>query len=249
MKIQKSAISTACFLVSAMLATSACQAQPQEQKAPAPPTQISTVEVLIPTTNGKPIPATYTAVNNPKALILLFHQAGSNRSEYTDITPRLNKEGYATLAVDQGKGGATGGFLAEKTDLEAAIAWAKANDGAVPLIIWGSSYSASLVYLIASERPQEIAAALAFSGGDYLGGGRVPGAARTITIPIFATSSPGETDEMRPILELAQSRVKFFHVQAAGRHGSSTLSPRKNAKGADANMVAVLAFLDTALKH
>ena len=50
----------------------------------------------------------YTSENS-ETLILLFHQAGSNaKAEYGGhIIPRLIKEGYSVIAVDQRKGGSS----------------------------------------------------------------------------------------------------------------------------------------------
>jgi alpha-beta hydrolase superfamily lysophospholipase len=40
-----------------------------------------------------------------KAVILLFHQAGSSKAEYATIAPRLAAAGYTALAIDQRSGG------------------------------------------------------------------------------------------------------------------------------------------------
>lgn len=199
----------------------------------------------------------YQGNGPPKALILLFHQAGSNKAEYATIAPKLADAGYSVLAIDQRSGGKSFGvtnqtvdalgkssdYLAAKPDLEAAIAWAE--DKKLPIIIWGSSYSAALTYLVAAENPGRLRAALVFSGGDYLGASRVPEAARKVTIPIFATSAKSEVAQMRPILESVKSAKKIFFVPSGpGVHGSSILNPDKNPGGADEAWKAVLAFLD-----
>lgn len=46
----------------------------------------------------------YRAIR-PRALILLFHQAGSSKAEYATIAPRLAAAGYTSLAIDQRSGG------------------------------------------------------------------------------------------------------------------------------------------------
>jgi len=38
--------------------------------------------------------------SNSTPLIVLFHQAGSSRGEYSEIAPRLNKLGFNCIAVD-----------------------------------------------------------------------------------------------------------------------------------------------------
>jgi pimeloyl-ACP methyl ester carboxylesterase len=205
-------------------------------------------EIVIATASGKQLRATYRPAPAPKALILLFHQAGADRREYNDIVPRLAGANYSTLTVDQGGGGFGQRMIDGKPDMEAALNWAQ--DKGIPVVIWGSSYSASIVYLLAAEQPAKIKAALAFSGGEYLGGNRVTIAARTVSIPIFATSSLREVSEMRAIFDLVPNAEKqFFIPSLGGVHGSETLSPRRNPLGAASNWDAVLAFLNRALQN
>ena len=95
--------------------------------------------------------------------IILFHQAGWSRGEYLEIAPKLNALGYNCLAVDQRAGGSINSVLNEshkrakeqnlkfafidaETDMITAIDYIKKRfSKAEQLIIWGSSYSASLV--------------------------------------------------------------------------------------------------------
>jgi hypothetical protein len=41
----------------------------------------------------------------PKAVVLLFHQAASSKAEYATIAPRLANAGFTALAIDQRSGG------------------------------------------------------------------------------------------------------------------------------------------------
>lgn len=254
------------FLIALSLITTGCEAQTQNA-ANAVPVAEAMVEpvardVSITTSDGIKLSGThYQGDSPPNALILQFHQAGSNKAEYTKIAPKLVNAGYAVLAIDQRSGGKNFGatnqtvdalgkstaYLEAKPDLEAAIAWAETKK--LPIIIWGSSYSAALVYLIAAENPDKVKAALVFSGGNYLGGDRVTKAARAVTIPIFATSAKDEVAVMKPILESTKSAQKvFFTPGGPGVHGSSILNPDKNPGGAAEAMTAVLAFLDDVTK-
>lgn len=45
------------------------------------------------------------ALKEPRGTIVLFHMAGSNKSEYAPLAPVLNDAGFATLAIDQRSGG------------------------------------------------------------------------------------------------------------------------------------------------
>ena len=117
----------------------------------------------------------YAAADRARPAILLFHQAGSNHAEYETIAPRLVTLGYHALALDQRSGGRMWGqanrtaaqfakevgYLSVLPDLEAALAWPVTQGLPSRSIIWGSSYSAALVFLVAARHPSAVAAVLA----------------------------------------------------------------------------------------
>lgn len=196
--------------------------------------------------------------SKPRAVVLLFHQAGSSKYEYDTIGPRLASLGYSALAIDQRAGGTLFGdnstvqllggsqpFLDAKKDLEGALKWAGKQK--LPVILWGSSYSAALVFLVAAENPGKVAAVMAFSPGEYLGTPNlVRQAATKVTVPVFVTSakSAGEVAAAKAVYDVVPGGGKERHVPAtAGVHGSSTLIADKNAAGAEENWRAVEAFL------
>jgi dienelactone hydrolase len=203
----------------------------------------------------------YSAGSKAKPLILLFHQAGSNRGEYATIGPMLATLGFNAFAIDQRSGGNAWGrtnetvkHLGKSTDygealldLEAALQWAKSTGHTGPTLVWGSSYSAALVFLLAAEHRNEIKAILAFSPGEYLRGSTtVRKAAAQVSIPIFLTSAkdPEEIAVAKSILDASHSTDKTqFVPQIAGVHGSSTLREDQNPDGAEENWAAVKQFL------
>jgi alpha-beta hydrolase superfamily lysophospholipase len=204
----------------------------------------------------------YYAADTPeRPLVLLFHQAGSNRAEYATIAPILTTLGFNALAIDQRSGGTLWGHANETVqhlghsegydaafrDLEGALLWAKSSDPTRPVIVWGSSYSAALVFLLAAKYPQDVKALLAFSPGEYLARATaVRTAAAQLSIPMFVTSAKesGEVAQAKAILGAAPARQKVqFVPRIAGVHGSSTLRSDRNPKGADENWDAVKAFL------
>lgn len=206
----------------------------------------------------------YGQASGTRPLVLLFHMASSNRGEYKAIAPKLNALGFDALAIDQRSGG-TGfgsrnetvarlgrstGFDEALKDLDAALTFARSEKPARPVIIWGSSYSASLVFLLAAARPKDVSAVLSFSPGEYLGRS-VKDAAKQVNVPIFVTSASdsGEIGAARVILTAAGTPAtrKTQFVPKAGVHGSSTLDPARNPSGAQENWSAVTAFL-TGLK-
>jgi dienelactone hydrolase len=203
----------------------------------------------------------YSAGSQQKPLILLFHQAGSNRGEYATIAPMLATIGFDALAIDQRSGGNAWGRTNETVkrlgkstgydeallDLEAALQWAKSSGQTKSILVWGSSYSAALVFLLAAEHRREIKAVLAFSPGEYLrGSSTVRKAAARVSIPIFVTSAkdPKEIAMAKSILDVAPSAEKSqFVPKIAGIHGSSTLREDQNPDGVKENWAEVKQFL------
>ena len=194
-------------------------------------------------------------------LIVAFHQAGSSSAEYAPIAPRLVAAGFTVLAIDQRSGdGAFGGsnrtaaaFGREAAydealpDLEAALAWAKGDAKGAPVIVWGSSYSAALVFVLAARHPGDVSGIVAFSPGEYLAGkNTVRAAAAKVNVPVFIdqASSADEVARSAAILKAVKGTDKQqFRVKTWSTHGSSTLRADANAGGAEAHWQAVLAFL------
>ena len=223
---------------------------------------------------AKADPVTFTAADGVKVygqywpaprknapLILAFHQAGSSHIEYAPLAPRLNRLGFSVLAIDQRSGGAEFGgqnrtvkalgrsesYDAALADLDAALAWGRGRAGGAPVLAWGSSYSAALVFLLAAKHPQQLQGLLAFSPGEYLDQpDSMVKAARSVRIPVFI-------DQAKDSDEVAASRTVFdalpnadktlFMAQVSGVHGSATLREDRNPRGAQENWVAVERFL------
>lgn len=216
--------------------------------------------------DGVTVYGAYYAANNPsRPMILLFHQAGSNRFEYAAIAPKLVEAGFSCVAIDQRWGGQMWGRSNEtvrklghaetsagkvsdlQADLEATLAWAHARNRGRRVILWGSSYSASLVFVVAAEHPDEVAGVLAFSPGEYFETHPtlVREAATKVRVPVFVTSendADALTDASR-IFEAAASQDKVHYKARFAVHGSSTLRMDRNPKGAAANWQAVMKFL------
>lgn len=185
----------------------------------------------------------YPAVGRAKATVLAFHQAGSNKSEYATIAPRLTKLGFNVLALDQRSGGSNSdgknetvenaggkqyGYLETLPDLEAALEFAKTDERTKggKLIAWGSSYSSSLVFLLAQKHP-EIKAVMAFSPSDsYLEkSGLVFEAAKTLRASVFIACTSSEVTDAKNIFKLVPHKNKVLFVpKGIGFHGSSALN-------------------------
>ena len=231
------------------------------------PTQVkpawAPTPVQLKAADGVTVFGRYYDIPRPKALILLFHQAGSSKDEYATIAPRLNTVGYNALAIDQRSGGdlfgrnetaanaphkpgesEDAGYPAAEADLKAALAWGVKQK--LPVILWGSSYSAALVFDVAAQNPGKVKALLAFSPGEYMPDKHFVGrAASALTIPVFVDSAanPAEIEAARTIAKAVPGGRATQYVPVVGVHGSSTLIERKNPGGSDDHWSAVYAFL------
>jgi pimeloyl-ACP methyl ester carboxylesterase len=186
----------------------------------------------------------YKTKNDSAALILLFHQAGWSRGEYREIAPELVKAGYRVMAVDQRSGGAVNGvqndthyratkmglarsYLDAYIDMKAALTYARKELKATRIIVWGSSYSSSLVFRLAAEHPEAVIGVMAFSPGEYFkkeGTGYVQGLAKRVKRPLFVTSSKKERDVAKPIFDASPAKKKILFTPASkGQHGSRAL--------------------------
>jgi dienelactone hydrolase len=209
----------------------------------------------------------YMAHPNTSPFIILFHQAGSSRGEYREIAPKLNELGFNAMAIDQRMGHGIAGvenetakrveikddyptYLDALPDMEAAAAYAKKYYAKGKIILWGSSYSASLVLKMAGDDPAIAAGVLAFSPGEYftwVSSSLITETAKNITVPVFITSAKNEKERWNSIYEAIPSKKKiYFLPQARGTHGSSTLW--KNTAGNEEYWQAVKQFLTQFLK-
>jgi alpha-beta hydrolase superfamily lysophospholipase len=183
--------------------------------------------------------AEHHVVANAKALIVLFHQANGSRLEYAKIAPKLHELGFSTLAVDQRSGGSqfggtnktaaqvsAVGYLAALPDLTASLRYAKDTLKAPKVIVWGSSYSSALVFLLAAQNPSDVAGVVAFSPDEYLGKPTmVRDAAKKVSAPVFITSSSSEVGAAKAIFNVLSSKEKTqFVPKGVGIHGSSVLA-------------------------
>jgi pimeloyl-ACP methyl ester carboxylesterase len=221
--------------------------------------------VDFPATGGIKVRAdVYASKNESATLVLLFHQAGWSRGEYREIAPKLTKLGYRVMAVDQRSGGGVNGvpnethrraakkglarsYLAAYADLEAALSYARTALKAQRIIVWGSSYSAALVFRLTAEHPDEVAAVMAFAPGEYFkkekGSGYIQGFAKRVKQPVFITSAKQEREQVKPIFDASPAKEKILFTPASkGQHGSRALWVRSPDN--DVYWAAVNGFLE-----
>jgi dienelactone hydrolase len=143
-------------------------------------------------------------------------------------------------------------YRAALPDLEAALAWPAGQGLPARSILWGSSYSAALVFLVAASHPSAVAAVMAFSPGEYLSSDHpgdehsVKDAAAQVQAPVFITCAQ-DSEEIAAARAIARavpgSRAVQFVPKRGGVHGSSTLRRDKNPQGGEENWQAVEKFL------
>ncbi len=219
--------------------------------------------ILLKSSDGVTVHADlYEHQNKNAPVILLFHQAGYSRGEYRTIAPELNKLGFTCISIDQRSGKQVNGvtnktFLAAKKlqkktkypdalpDLESALNYAKEKYKSSKIIIWGSSYSASLVFILGSKYQKDISGILAFSPGEYFTyeGKKINEFSKTLNIPIYITSAKNEHNSWKKIYEaIPNSNKTYFLPKDNGFHGSKALW--KTKIGHENYWNSVRSFLD-----
>ena len=202
----------------------------------------------------------YLTDNKEAPFILLFHQANYSRGEYIEIAPKLNKLGFNCIAIDQRSGLKVNGVKNEthtnakekgkKTkypdafpDLEATLEYVKKNYSPKKILIWGSSYSSSLVFVLAAKH-KEIAGLLSFSPGEYFEfeDKKIADWAAEVECPVFVTSSQKEGAKCSLIFKKAGNKSNVQYIpEVSGFHGSKALWEEK--KGQEGYWKAVQLFL------
>jgi pimeloyl-ACP methyl ester carboxylesterase len=204
---------------------------------------------------------------NSAPIILLFHQGGGDtRGEYSPLVVRLLEQGYNLLAIDQRRGGdrfdgnnrtlagvgdTEYSYCDVYPDLEGALQFARDYGFTGKTAVWGSSYSAALVFKLGVEHPEQIDAVLAFSAasGEPMDGCEPEPYSEQITQPVLA---------LRPIREMevpyVPGQMKLFqehghqtYVADPGVHGSSMLNEARVGSSTEATWTVVLDFLETNL--
>ena len=225
-------------------------------------------KITFPSKDGLTVTADlYKSHPSSSPFIVLFHQAGWSRGEYGEIAPKLNEMGFNCLAVDLRSGGGVNGiknetnaaakrankgtdYLDTYQDIEAAIDYTKSNQVQGKILIWGSSYSSSLVLKYAGDNVGDLDGVLSFSPGEYFKSeskSYVVSSVKNISIPVFVTSSKNEKNSWENIFAaMPSSQKRSFLPKTKGNHGSKALW----SKFADSNEYweAVSSFLSQFLQ-
>jgi len=190
--------------------------------------------------DGLQITADLYEIDPAKPFILLFHQASSSRGEYKETANKFLKFGYNTLAVDLRSGGEenfiqnhtallavqkgySADYLSSVKDIEAAIKWAKERSNK-PVVLLGSSFSASLSLMIAKENP-DVKAVIAFSPGEFFTPElSIQNSIKELDKPIFVASSHRESPYIDTLLaNVSDENKSTYSPGEGGEHGSKSL--------------------------
>lgn len=174
--------------------------------------------------DGVKITADLYMTNKSNApFIILYHQARYSRGEYREIAPKLNELGFNCMTIDQRSGNEVNGVVNQThleavkmnkateyvdaiPDLEAAFSYVKNKINPDKIIIWGSSYSAALMFYMGSVHSKDIDGILAFSPGDYF---KIDGK---------------EHKQWKGIYDsVTTKKYSFLPMIEEGRHGSKAL--------------------------
>ncbi len=173
--------------------------------------------------------------------ILLFHQNGYSRGEYTGIADKLLNLDYNCLAVDLRSGGKVN-YIRDETafraqannfscklidsrkDVKAAIDYA-GSINSKPVILFGSSFSASLCMLEGMNN-ERVSAVVAFSPGEYFEPEiSVKKEIKNFNKPLFVSSSGNEYPYIIAMLEDIPDSIKTIYRHEGGNdtHGAKVL--------------------------
>jgi dienelactone hydrolase len=196
--------------------------------------------ISFPSLDGLPITADFYESKKSDPYLLLFHQARFSRGEYKETADKFVKLSYNCLAVDLRSGdevnfvknktaeaarekGLPTDYMDAKQDMQAAIGYAFKISNQ-PVIILGSSYSASLSLILAKENPH-VKAVIVFSPGEYFDKQNfIRDTIAGLSKPIFATSSAQEFPYMKELFtKIAPVNLNLYKPSKKGDHGSKVL--------------------------
>lgn len=202
--------------------------------------------------------------NKTSPTLLIFHQGGSNtRAEYKSIIPRLEKEGYNILTIDQRVGGQYfyGGYnrtVAEISkneyhycdaypDMEAALKYLTDVGFTGKTILWGSSYSGTLALKLANENADTIDGVLVFSpaSGPPMKDCQPNAYIEALSMPLLLMkpSSEMQSERSQSQIKLAQEKGHQTYIAENGVHGSSMLDENRIEGSAAETWAVVHTFL------
>lgn len=192
--------------------------------------------------DGLEITADEYLIDPIKPYILLFHEQGSSRGEFSTIARRLNKLEYNCLAVDLRNGGKydyvsnetvkqvreqdlESGIHNVEQDMLAAIRYVDEKSN-LPVVLFGSGANGSLSLKLAVT-DSLVRAVVAVSPGEYfMPEIKIQESISVLEKPVFITSSKTEFPYVKELASgINQEYVSLFEPkQGAGERGTRSFS-------------------------
>ncbi|KAB7530359.1 hypothetical protein F8C76_02290 [Flagellimonas olearia] len=173
--------------------------------------------------------------------IVLAHLSQHSRGEYKNTAAKFNAVGFNCLAVDTRTGNEALGvvnetaqeakklglptdFLSSEQDIVASIDYVYELNNNDPILLLGSSFSASLALKIGASNPK-VKAVMAFSPGEYFGNKlNLKSEVSGFSKPLFVASSKKEAPDVTDLIDHLSSDIKVqFIPDGEGAHGSIAL--------------------------
>jgi alpha-beta hydrolase superfamily lysophospholipase len=186
-------------------------------------------------------------VSKKKPCILLCHQATYSRGEYAYTAKVLNKMGYNCVAIDQRSGAEVNGVVNETAkDAEAKKKGNGFEDAEIDIkeaiyffskkynqkmIVWGSSYSASLVLKIAAQDNSKIRGLICFSPGNYLKNYKLSDNLSNLNLMTYVYCAQKEIEPVMQVLKNIPNKRTFKPIFSQGTHGSKVLWADSDSAG------------------
>ena len=209
--------------------------------------------------DGVKITADHYYSRKSNSYIILFHQEGASRGEFETIAERFLKMNFNCLAVDLRSGdkynftinetasharelGLSTSLFESIKDVRAAIEYVKRISGK-PVILLGSSFSASLSLITAKDDPN-IQAVIAFSPGEFfLPVKELKSELKAYPKPVFAGFSEEEAVYVENMFSLSHDdSIRLFSpsYKSGKRTAEALLSSNESS---DEYWLALIIFL------
>jgi len=177
-----------------------------------------------------------------KKWMIMCHQEEYSRGEFKEIAQRMIKLNYNCLAIDLRSGnevnyvtnetageaksiGKPQTLISCEIDILSAIEYVLSREKDAEIVLFGSSFSASLCLKIAKERP-DIRAVIAFSPGEFFAPQiSIKKTISGISIPMFIGCTKSEFPYVKDMFANVkpQKLIIFRPEKADGLHGAKTL--------------------------
>jgi dienelactone hydrolase len=175
--------------------------------------------------------------------IILIHGENSSRGEYLDIAPKLTNLEYNCLALDLRSGNEYKGLKNETSlrvapdvnpidcfkDIQAAIDYIHSKNNNKPVVLIGSTFSASIALVFAKSN-NNIKAVVALSPGDYLNPRiNLQQTLKAYDKPVFTASSQQESSYIKQLTSnIPENLLVLFSTKTSGSVSGTDLLGTRN---------------------